>query len=75
MNGKNAVVLHGEIYLYRENNNMTLQLNDKSLITKATKLVHDGKIDFAESAEIVVQQFTNKDGQKYQLKLVMELKD
>ena len=54
---------------------MTPQLNDKSLITKATKLVHDGKIDFAESAEIVVQQFTNKDGQKYQLKLVMELKD
>ena len=54
---------------------MTPQLNDKNLITKATKLVHDGKIDFAESAEIVVQQFTNAQGERYELKLVMELKD
>jgi hypothetical protein len=52
---------------------MKTKLDIGNLIVKAEQLTYDDKIGFAEECEIPVQVFEAENGEKYQLKLVMNL--
>jgi hypothetical protein len=52
---------------------MKTKIDISNLLQLAEELVYDGKIEFAESCEIPVQILESDNGDKYQLKLVMNL--
>ena len=52
---------------------MKTKLDISNLIVKAEELIYDGRIEFAEEAVIPVQILETENGEKYQLKLIMNL--
>ena len=53
---------------------MKKDIDYTNLVTKAQKLVHDGRLQMAAAAEIPVQEIEYPDGSVYTIKLVAEFK-